>query len=57
MIRFLCVIMTTASAIASFLSYREWWISGDLLPVAFGMTIMTMIGIYITIQGDHNDMQ
>jgi|TARA_R100001443_G_scaffold110434_2_gene122353 hypothetical protein len=49
--------MTTASAIASFLSYREWWISGDLLPVAFGMTIMTMIGIYITIQGDHNDMQ
>jgi presenilin-like A22 family membrane protease len=49
--------MTTASAIATFLSYREWWIHGDLLGVALGMTIMTMIGIYTTILGDHNDMQ
>tara|TARA_Y100001938_G_scaffold142457_1_gene213736 strand:- start:870 stop:1103 length:234 start_codon:yes stop_codon:yes gene_type:complete len=56
MIRFICVLMTTASAIATFLAYKEWWIHGDLLGVAIGMTIMTMIGIYTTILGDHNEM-
>jgi len=56
MIRFICVLMTTASAFATFLAYKEWWIHGDLLGVAIGMTIMTMIGIYTTILGDHNEM-
>jgi len=56
MIRFICILLTTTSAVATFLAFREWWVHGEMFTIFLCMTIMTGIGMYTTYLGDHNDM-
>jgi len=56
MIRFICILLTTTSAIATFLAFREWWVHGEMFTVFLCMTIMTGVGMYTAYLGDHNDM-